>query len=102
MGPNAAAPIFTPTSPIKPAAPPPGKKFTGNIKSFNTNNGFGFIQCPETHELYGRDVFFNQAIAGGPEIGAQVIFEVTLNPEGQPQARGATRAKIYDSDKVFR
>jgi len=101
--PNASAEPFRPSATSKAScATVPGKRYHGKIKSFNTTNGFGFIQCAETEDLYGRDVFFNHAIEGGVEPGAAVTFEVLLNSDGQPQARSASRASQYDSEKTFR
>jgi len=84
-----------------------GKRFVGKIKSFNSTNGFGFIHCPETESLYGRDIFFNQAVEGGVEVGSSVSFEVTLNPDGRPQARHSVRrfedrTSNVKEDKVYR
>lgn len=104
--PNVSAEPFRPSHNSRATeathAPIPGKRYAGKIKSFNTTNGFGFIQCQETEELYGRDVFFNHAIEGGVEAGAAVSFELLLNSDGQPQARAAMRASQYDSEKTFR
>jgi len=62
-------------------------RFQGRIKSFNVQKGFGFIECPEAHQVYGRDVFLHKAQIGGFQIGSQVSFAVEMNKQTMPQAR---------------
>lgn len=64
-----------------------GQRFVGTIKFFDELQGFGFITSPEIVKIYGRDVFFNQAVTGGPVTGGKVSFRVELNERNQPQAR---------------
>jgi len=60
----------------------------GTIKAFNTEKGFGFIDCPELHAVYDRDVFIHNKVydGTGAEMGSEVAFKIDLNAEGQPQA----------------
>merc|ERR1719181_866656 len=62
-------------------------RFQGRIKSFNVQKGFGFIECPEAHQVYGRDVFLHKAQIGTYQIGSQVSFAVEMNKTNMPQAR---------------
>lgn len=62
------------------------KRFSGRVKSFSIVQGFGFIQSPEIHQLYGCDAFLNQAVIGGIVVGSQVTFSVEMK-NGKPQAR---------------
>jgi cold shock CspA family protein len=62
-------------------------RFQGRIKSFNTQKGFGFVECPEAHQIYGRDVFLHKAQIGNFQIGSQVSFAVEMNKTNMPQAR---------------
>jgi len=62
-------------------------RFTGRIKSFNVQKGFGFIECPEAHHIYGRDVFLHKAQISNFQIGSQVSFAVEMNKTNMPQAR---------------
>merc|ERR1719456_1006210 len=62
-------------------------RFQGRIKSFNVQKGFGFIECPEAHQIYGRDVFLHKAQIGQFQIGSQVSFAVEMNKQNMPQAR---------------
>jgi len=64
-----------------------GGRFQGRIKSFNAKQGFGFIECPEAHEIFGRDVFLHKAQIGDLKVGTQVTYTVEMNRQGMPQAR---------------
>merc|ERR1719265_296543 len=78
-----------PGSPLFPAGGPGGMsgRYTGRIKSFNAKQGFGFIECPEVHSMYGRDVFLHKAQIGDFKVGTEVIFNIEPNKQGMPQAR---------------
>jgi cold shock CspA family protein len=67
-------------------------RFQGRIKSFNVQKGFGFIECPEAHQIYGRDVFLHKAQIGDFEIGRLVTFAVEMNKNNMPQARDLIEA----------
>jgi len=76
-----------------------GKKvegtFTGKLKSINTreDKGFGFIECAQTMEIYGRDVFVsNDLVPKGAKVGDQFTFSVILNDKGQLRATKVTSA----------
>merc|ERR1740129_1981877 len=68
------------------AGAPPGR-YRGRIKSFNPEKGFGFIECPETHALFNRDVFLHKAQFGDMVVGTEVTFLVETNKQGMPQAK---------------
>jgi cold shock CspA family protein len=74
-----------------PMMPPgPGAstgRFHGRIKSFNAQKGFGFIECPEAHAIYGRDVFLHKEQIGDFNIGSELIFAIEMNKSKMPQAR---------------
>jgi len=60
----------------------------GVIKSFNTENGYGFISCADLQEKgYSNDVFLHHNQVGQCRVGDEVFFTVYLNSKGQPQAR---------------
>jgi len=59
----------------------------GRLKSFNAEKGFGFIECAETHAMYGRDVFVHKANVGDLAVGTEVTFKMETNKQGMPQAR---------------
>merc|ERR1712232_1091041 len=60
---------------------------TGTFKNKNKEKGFGFIECWECTEYFGRDVYVPANLAEGLEAGALVAFNCTLNKEGMPNAR---------------
>jgi len=63
------------------------KAYTGAIKSFNPEKGWGHIECPETFALYGKDIFLlrSQLNEVTPNKGVQVSFTITDNGRG-PEA----------------
>eukprot|EP00418_Pyrodinium_bahamense_P083302 CAMPEP_0179064392 /NCGR_PEP_ID=MMETSP0796-20121207/27926_1 /TAXON_ID=73915 /ORGANISM="Pyrodinium bahamense, Strain pbaha01" /LENGTH=274 /DNA_ID=CAMNT_0020761341 /DNA_START=72 /DNA_END=896 /DNA_ORIENTATION=+ len=70
---------------------PPSRALTerrsqGVIKSFNMSNGFGFIDCPELHAVFGNDVFLHNKQLGEFGPGAMVSFAVCLSKDNKPQA----------------
>merc|ERR1719329_2037985 len=67
--------------------PPMGGRMKGRVKSFNAKQGFGFLECPEAHAMFGRDVFLHKAQIGDLKVGAEVTFNVEYNKQGMPQAR---------------
>jgi len=70
---------------MKPQLPPGSHQ--GRLKSFNAEKGFGFIECAETHAMYGRDVFVHKANVGDLAVGTEVTFKMETNKQGMPQAR---------------
>eukprot|EP00443_Scrippsiella_acuminata_P048594 CAMPEP_0115288414 /NCGR_PEP_ID=MMETSP0270-20121206/62961_1 /TAXON_ID=71861 /ORGANISM="Scrippsiella trochoidea, Strain CCMP3099" /LENGTH=381 /DNA_ID=CAMNT_0002705521 /DNA_START=146 /DNA_END=1291 /DNA_ORIENTATION=+ len=64
----------------------PGK-FQGRIKSFNSEKGFGFIECAHTYAQYNRDVFLHKAQIGDMTVGTLVTFTCEVNKQGMPQAK---------------
>eukprot|EP00929_Paragymnodinium_shiwhaense_P115571 TRINITY_DN8453_c0_g1_i5.p1 TRINITY_DN8453_c0_g1~~TRINITY_DN8453_c0_g1_i5.p1 ORF type:complete len:256 (+),score=38.15 TRINITY_DN8453_c0_g1_i5:135-902(+) len=74
--------------PQAPAAPGTGgQRFNGRVKSYNAKQGFGFIECPEAHNTFGRDVFLHKAQVGDLKPKDEVFFSVEMNKSGFPQAR---------------
>lgn len=67
-----------------------GQRFQGRIKSFNAKQGFGFIECPEAHAVFGRDIFLHKMQIGDLKVHADVAFSVETNKAGMPQARDLT------------
>lgn len=62
-------------------------QFVGVIKTFNSKNGFGFIECPQLKEQgFDRDVYLHHAQIGSFQPGMQVTFTAYLNKRGQPQS----------------
>mmetsp|Transcript_87975 Transcript_87975/g.247199 ORF Transcript_87975/g.247199 Transcript_87975/m.247199 type:complete len:190 (-) Transcript_87975:140-709(-) len=61
--------------------------YTGEIKSWNLHKGWGFIECSETFELYGKDIFvMRSAVYRGEACkGERVSFSITMGDRG-PEA----------------
>lgn len=62
-------------------------RFTGCITTHDEKR-FGFIQCPETHIIHGKDVFVHSKEMGDFQINDRVTFRLKLSDKGQPQAWG--------------
>lgn len=94
QGSSAPAPAQGVAAPGGSGARHNGKTYTGILKSFNREMGFGFIACEETHEAFGRDVFVHPSTVGDLQVGAEVDFHLFVEPQrGFPQARGVTPAR---------
>lgn len=61
-------------------------QFSGVVKSYNATKGWGFIECPETHGIYGKDMFLlkSKLPQGMDQInsGEQVTFNVAETGTG--------------------
>merc|ERR1719188_2196602 len=75
-------PLMTPWA----SPPQPPGKYTGVIKSFNKEKGFGFIECSEQYQRYKRDVFLHKVHIGDMGIGQEVTFHCE-EKHGMPQAK---------------
>lgn len=62
-------------------------RFTGRIKSFNQEKGYGFIESTDSYAVHGRDVFLHKLHMGEFTVGTWVTFKVENNKQGMPQAR---------------
>lgn len=84
---NVAEPM---REPIRDKGPPKfieEKRYVGKVKAFNSERGFGFIQCVEILKRFGCDAFLTTAVEGGLIIGSTVSFTLQVNRQGKPQAR---------------
>ncbi len=62
-------------------------RFYGIVKAYYPERAYGFIECPEATEMYGREVFFNLSEVGDLHfVGAEICFSVRLNRKNEPQA----------------
>eukprot|EP00747_Dinoflagellata_sp_TGD_P185729 gnl/TRDRNA2_/TRDRNA2_42418_c0_seq1.p1 gnl/TRDRNA2_/TRDRNA2_42418_c0~~gnl/TRDRNA2_/TRDRNA2_42418_c0_seq1.p1 ORF type:complete len:345 (+),score=75.09 gnl/TRDRNA2_/TRDRNA2_42418_c0_seq1:111-1145(+) len=78
----------------------PKSRFRGRIRNYSEQNGFGFISCPETYKLYGRDVFFHRSQMFYMKMGTEVTFVVQVNKKGMPQARSLKKADRRKPENV--
>merc|ERR1712008_556016 len=47
----------------------------GRVKSFNSTQGYGFIECAVTKALFGQDVFLHKRqMVEGLDVGSKVHF----------------------------
>lgn len=70
-------------------------QYSGQVKSFNAQKGWGFIECEETQNLYGKDVFLLQsALPRGVDVqpGDDVTFKVVQGNAGVQAASVEFRA----------
>lgn len=78
--------------PVSRATPdaPEAARYTGTVTTFSMEKAWGFIACPETAAIYGKDIFFHIKDCGGATIekGMTVTFILGDDgPNGKPQAR---------------
>jgi len=66
---------------------PPGRRYSGTIKSFWPEKHFGFIHCEEVKEQFNADVFLSDQEIGYFTVGSTVTFSIVLNKDGRPQAK---------------
>jgi len=66
--------------------------YVGTVRSFNPHKGWGFVECDETKQIYGSDIFLlkNEMNGFGVSKGDQISFNVT---KGEKGAR-ATNVKV--------
>jgi len=66
----------------------PGSTFTGSIKNFDDDKGWGFIHSEESRNHFQKDIFLHKRVLGERtvSVGDQVQFSVTVNKDGKPEA----------------
>lgn len=64
--------------------------YTGSVKMFNQEKGWGFITCEETKSMFGKDIFMHKKELANhvPAEGESVQFQVQMSPEGRPEGVG--------------
>ena len=88
------------------------------MKSYNFSRGFGFLESPKLHAVYGRDVFMRSeqveevtlsriASGTGPEAAKDrgeifVSFVVEVNQAGNPEARKVLQVKDSEVPEEFK
>jgi len=92
--PRPPMPGYGPPAPAAAPMGPPGPgMFAGVVKSFNPERGWGHIECNESHEIYGKDMFFMRSSVQGGHVaqGTPVHFSVGQGLKG-PQAESVVPA----------
>jgi len=61
-----------------------GGQFFGVVKSFNDGKGYGFIDCPETRAMFGKDIFLpkRELPNGQCVVGQSLTFTVVHDASG--------------------
>lgn len=67
--------------------------YSGTVKSFRKDTGYGFIHCPELGDVYLRDAELQVGVSR-PEVGQAMQFSVVYNSKGQPQASNVSWHKV--------
>jgi len=62
-----------------------GETFIGMIKKFDSTKRYGFIDCPDLHQVLGSDVFVGEKHLQGFQPGSVVRFRVEIK-SGKPHA----------------
>eukprot|EP00929_Paragymnodinium_shiwhaense_P065243 TRINITY_DN32726_c0_g2_i1.p1 TRINITY_DN32726_c0_g2~~TRINITY_DN32726_c0_g2_i1.p1 ORF type:complete len:428 (-),score=89.81 TRINITY_DN32726_c0_g2_i1:53-1336(-) len=80
--------------------------YVGRLKSYRNASGFGFIECKQSHDTFGTDVFVHKKEMSQPwRIGQVCEFAINVNARGQAQAtdvmwlpmqRGQKHGSLFD------
>merc|ERR1712166_459233 len=65
------------------------RRFSGTVKNWNEEKGWGFVECQDSMNVYGKDIFLHKKELYGqsPVPGSPVMFSVALQPQdGRPIA----------------
>lgn len=71
------------------------QEYLGFITSFQSAQGYGFISCATTRQMYGSEVYIHYDQYTDTNIGDAVHFRVALNPKGVPVARSVRKASAF-------
>merc|ERR1719291_313454 len=72
-----------------------GDRYAGTVKKFDQAKGFGFIECADLQQMYGRDVWVHHQQLNNFNVGDEVTFDMVLNKAGHPQAIDLDAAGSY-------
>lgn len=67
-----------------------GREYVGILKMFDSSKGWGFLECDESRQLYGKDIFVHKReFPRGctPDNGDSLRFTVERGSDGRPEAR---------------
>merc|ERR1712232_1311762 len=67
-----------------------GQFLQGTVKSFNAQNGYGFITSDEVKAQYSSDVFVGGKDLENFTVGQQVLFQLALTDDGKPHGMDIT------------
>lgn len=80
----------------------PNTVYYGKIKQFKEDKGWGHISCPQTHEIYGKDMFLLRSALNGTVVkeGDYIQFGVTLGLKG-PEAANVRVLGHMDEHQIY-
>lgn len=72
-----------------------GRAFFGKVKLFSEEKGWGFIECVETHKMFGKDMFVHKREFGSSDIsnGSRIQFFIEIGKDGRPEAKTVSATK---------
>eukprot|EP00928_Gymnodinium_smaydae_P099101 TRINITY_DN9369_c0_g4_i3.p1 TRINITY_DN9369_c0_g4~~TRINITY_DN9369_c0_g4_i3.p1 ORF type:complete len:711 (-),score=144.55 TRINITY_DN9369_c0_g4_i3:425-2314(-) len=89
----------------------PGQRYCGHITKWLDEEGFGFVRCPESQKVYGKDIFLHKAQIGQEadlykqrtkmtiSNGNKVSFTVEIQ-RGMPRAKDVVLEDLKDIQPV--
>lgn len=78
-----------------------GPQYQGTIKSFNPSKGWGFIECAQTQQIYGKDIFLlKTSLPENANKGDPVTFSIKHGASGPEATRVALRTGAGDGGWV--
>eukprot|EP00927_Polykrikos_kofoidii_P083249 TRINITY_DN8486_c0_g1_i1.p1 TRINITY_DN8486_c0_g1~~TRINITY_DN8486_c0_g1_i1.p1 ORF type:complete len:551 (+),score=124.15 TRINITY_DN8486_c0_g1_i1:124-1776(+) len=89
----------------------PGRRYFGHITKWLDEEGFGFVRCPESQKVYGKDIFLHKAQIGQEadlykqrtkmtiNNGNKVSFTVEIQ-RGMPRAKDVVLEDLKDTEPV--
>jgi len=65
-----------------------GNTYSGTVKSFNADRGWGFIESDEIKATFQKDIYMHKKEFGGivPNAGDPVQFTIQISEHGRPEA----------------
>jgi len=81
-----------------------GRAFVGKLKQYSEDKGWGFIECKETHQMFGKDIFVHKREFDPGIIldsGDSVMFLVVSGKDGRPEAKDVTPYSDATTDDSF-
>jgi len=76
-----------------------GQIFTGQVKSFNAEKGWGFLVSDELQQIFGKDIFLHRQELDGtvPSPGDVMQFTVEQGRTGQLEAKNVVSESYHPS-----
>jgi len=70
----------------------PGSIYSGIVKSFNEDKGWGFATSDDIQQIFGKDIFLHRRELGEskPSVGDAIQFSVEQGPSGQLEAKSVS------------